>query len=74
MDLEELGGILKEMYLNAPQKEQVAYIHLFGIKYAEIIRKNNFKISSIIKSSGIQKSYAVEVSKGVKLAKFVCLK
>lgn len=64
----ELGRILKEMYDNAPQGYQVANIHLFGVKYASIILKNNIKATDIVHASGINLSYTTEVSKGIKLA------
>ncbi len=74
MNLEELSAILKEMYENAEPKEQVVNIHMFGIKYAEAIKNNKIKISKLIENAGMGKSYAVEVSKGIKLSKFVKLK
>ena len=74
MNLEELIAIIKEMYENAEPKEQVVNIHMFGIKYAEAIKNNKIKISKIIEAAGMGKSYAVEVSKGIKLSKFVRLK
>lgn len=67
----ELGKILREMYDNAPTDYQVANIHLFGVKYASIILDNNIKATDIIRASGLNKSYATEVSKGIKLAKYV---
>jgi len=67
----ELGKILKEMYENAPAGYQVANIHLFGVKYSSIILNNNFKATDIIRASGINQSYATEVSKGIKLARYV---
>ena len=74
MKLEELSEILKDKYENAQKQEQVANIHLFGIEYAEIIKKYNYKVSQIIKLAGMKKSYNVELSKGIKLSKFVILK
>lgn len=67
----ELGRILKEMYENAPHGYQVANIHLFGVKYAEIIEDNDYKATEIIRASGINASYATELSKGIKLARYV---
>ncbi|MBN7576280.1 hypothetical protein C1H57_23350 [Clostridium sp. 2-1] len=67
----ELGRILKEMYDNAPEGYQVANIHLFGVKYASIILENNFKAKDIIRVSGLNPSYATEVSKGIKLSRYV---
>ncbi len=74
MTINELGKILKEMYLNASDGYMVANIHLFGIKYAEEIITNHYKASEIIKISGIKKSYATELIKGIKLSEFVSLK
>ena len=34
MTVDQAANILRRMYQNAPPKEQVAHIHLFGIKYA----------------------------------------
>ena len=39
MTVEQLGKKLKEMYDNAPRKEQVTWVHLFGIMYAEQIKE-----------------------------------
>lgn len=71
MNVYELGQILSRMYSSAPQGYQVANIHLFGVKYASIILRNNYKISDIIHASGINASYATEVSKGIKLSRYV---
>jgi hypothetical protein len=67
----ELGRILKEMYDNAPAGYKVANIHLFGVEYASIILQNNFKSIDIVRVSGLNLSYATEVSKGVKLSRYV---
>ena len=72
--INKLGSILKEMYENAPNGEQVAHIHLFGIKYGSEIQNNNIKSSEIIRASGMHSSYATEISKGIKLSKYVVLK
>lgn len=74
MKIEELSELLKDKYENAPKQEQVANIHLFGIQYAEIIKKNNYKVSELIRLAEMKKSYNVELSKGIKLSKFVKLK
>ena len=46
-------------------------IHLFGIKYGNVIINRNYKISDIIQASGINESYKTELSKGIKLGKYV---
>ena len=52
MRIEELSLILKERYENAPKREQVVNIHLFGIEYGEIIKRNNYKPIKMFKKKG----------------------
>ncbi|MFB3164518.1 hypothetical protein ABLO26_24460 [Neobacillus sp. 179-J 1A1 HS] len=74
MAIDELGLKLKEMYNSAPGGEQATFIHLFGIKYGELILNNRYSIAEIVKKAGIQDSYKTEVRKGVKLSKYVTVK
>lgn len=67
--IEKLGKILEDMYSNALKKEKVTMIHLFGIKYAEDIRKVGIK--EVIDQAGIHSTYRTELNKGVNLAKYV---
>lgn len=71
MNLQDLGSTLNEMYFGSEDGETVAMIHLFGIKYAEYIRGSRESMKAIAKAAGIPESYATEISKGVKLSKFV---
>ena len=71
MTTKELGLELREMYLNAPKGDAVAMIHLFGIKYADEISNFENAKNEIIQVSGISQSYNTELSKGIKLAKYV---
>ncbi|WP_226528162.1 hypothetical protein [Metabacillus niabensis] len=71
MTVAELGKKLKEMYNSAPDKEQVTFIHLFGIKYGEEILRNHYSIAEIVSISGIKDSYKTEVRKGINLSKYV---
>lgn len=66
-----LGNILSEMYRSAPEGYKVTYIHLFGIKYGEEIRRNNLSVKEILGYSNVKPSFATEVSKGIKLAQYV---
>lgn len=66
MTAEELGLKLKDMYENAPKGDKVTYIHCFGIKFAEEIRKNSLK--EIVKYANISESYVTEISKAISLA------
>jgi len=71
MNENDLAVILKRMYDNAPEGYRVANIHLFGIKYASIILRNDYKATNIVKISGLNRSYATEVGKGIKLSTYV---
>ncbi len=74
MTLIELGRILNEMYEEAVYGEKVASIHLFAIKYASVIKENSYKAKEIIETSGIKKSYVLEINEGLKLSKYVEVK
>ncbi|WP_442866300.1 HTH-like domain-containing protein [Bacillus cereus group sp. TH254-2LC] len=37
MSIAEIGAILWKMYTNTADKDQATFIHLFGIKYGELI-------------------------------------
>ncbi|WP_342476594.1 hypothetical protein NYE24_21260 [Paenibacillus sp. FSL H7-0350] len=71
MNVQELGRILSDMYNKAPHGKQVAKIHLFGVKYADVIQRNHYSVKDIVAASGINISYATEVSKGIKLSEYV---
>ena len=43
MTTNEAAQILHQMYANAPRGEQVAQIHLFGIKYARDLDRLNIE-------------------------------
>ncbi len=70
MTLEEAGRKLREVYDAAPYGEQVAHIHLFGIKYADEL--DGLTNMDIVRQAGMHESYYTEVAKGRKLAKYVC--
>lgn len=74
MTLHQLAQKLKEMYEKAPYGEAVAHIHLFGIIYAKEIENGSYSVKDIIKYSGLKESYQTEVTKGMKLSKYVVVK
>lgn len=74
MTLLELSSTLKDMYENAPKGDSTTMIHLFGIKYAKEIKDADFSVKDILSSAKMPLSYQTEVSKGVRLAKYVILK
>ena len=71
MTPDELGRTLSEMYGAAPEGEATTMIHLFGIKYADEIRGCGASVTDIVRLSDLSNSYNAEVSKGVRLARYV---
>ena len=69
--LDEIGEKLGTMYHNAEDKTQVVSIYLFGIKYGYVITKNQFQPKRIIESSGIKSSYESELSKALRIYKYI---
>ncbi len=67
----KISLILKEMYNKAPKNYQLAMIHIFAIYYADIINENKFSKDVILSIAGMHKSYKTELSKGIKLSKYV---
>lgn len=74
MPLETLGKPPHNAYINALEGEKVTMIHLFGIRYADEIERCGASCKDIAIKAGIQESYATEISKGVRLAKYVTVK
>ena len=67
MEIKELSRILNHNYTNAYNGEKVVQIHLFGVKYGEIIREKKYSSKDIIDESGLNESYVAELNKGIKL-------
>ena len=72
MTVDQAANIFRRMYQNAPPKEQVAHIHLFGIKYA--LELEGMPNTEIVRRAGLKPSYHSEVAKGRRLGKYVTLK
>ncbi|MDL2226817.1 hypothetical protein LJB86_04100 [Deltaproteobacteria bacterium OttesenSCG-928-M10] len=71
MSEQKLGKILKDMYDSG---DKGAHIILFGIKYADVIVTEKLNIKKIVMHAGLPESYPTEISKGVRLAKYVSVK
>ena len=71
MTEEELGQKLREMYDTAKRNEAACQVHLFGIIYGREIRERRFAARNIIQTAGISLGYTAELSKGIKLSKYV---
>jgi hypothetical protein len=70
----ELANKLRSMYDSARRNEAVCQINLFGIMYAKDIQDGGYSLKHIVELSGISKGYLTEISKGIKLSKYVVLK
>lgn len=68
MQIQQLADILSERVRNAEKGERVTQIHLFGIEYADQIGSAATKV---VEASEIDDSFATEVRKGIKLARYV---
>lgn len=71
MTLEQLAAILSRMYEEAPHRQKVAHIHLFGIRHARDIAAAGVSASAVVERSDVSDVYVSEVQKGIVLAKYV---
>lgn len=74
MTVEELAERLGEMYENARRNEAACQVHLFGILYASDIQACGQPVSVLAQRAGLSRGYAAEISKGIKLARYVDVK
>ena len=76
MEINDLANVLNVYYeIGKERKERNALIQCFGIKYADIIEILHINPEDIIEKSNLKgTTYATELRKGIKLAKYVCLK
>ena len=75
MTVNELGQNLEKMCQDAPKNERVVSMYKFGIKYAaEIKDLGRSGIKDVIQQSRLPSTYKTELSKAIKLSKYVALK
>lgn len=76
MVIKELAHLLDLYYDTGKNNKEIASMVLcFGIKYADVIREKEYSPEDIVQHSSINDSqYAIEIRKGMNLAKYVCLK
>jgi|SRR5690554_641216 len=65
----ELSNLLKKYYDEAPDGYQMTFLHLFGIKYQDRLKKVPIKRLTILATG--KESLYVEISKGMKLHDYV---
>lgn len=59
---------------NGYGKDKLVSIHLFGIKYGQLIKEHNIKVVDLIKEASLNDSLKTELSKGIKLSYYVQIK
>lgn len=76
MILTDLVQELNSFYsIGKERKECNALVQCFGIKNAKIIEENQIRPEDIVEKSNLNgTTYATEIRKGIKLAKYVNLK
>lgn len=67
--IEDLGDILTQMYNTAENKTTA--IHMFGLKYGEVITRNAYSAVKLVNASELPDSYHVEVNKGTAIYKSI---
>lgn len=72
MRIEELAFILSDMYTNAEKGEKMTMIYLFGIRYHKEI--SNYTAKEVVKMAGMRISFHAELSKALRLARYVAEK
>lgn len=76
MTVNDLAKVLDSYYQKGKEKKECNVLILcFGIKYANIILEQNVRPKDIIEQSSLKgTTYAIELHKAIKLAKYVNLK
>jgi len=74
MTKQELSSMLKDMYSNAPKGDGTTMIRLFGIEYSTELQNCSCSMSEIAELAEIGVNYHAEISKGIRLVKYVKLK
>lgn len=67
LSVEQLGQILSKMYDDPDAASKTTGIHIFGIKFGKIIKKNGYSPASIITAAGLSENYQVELGKGLRI-------
>lgn len=70
----ELAQALRAMYQNAPLGDRVAAIHVFAIRYAAELERPDVNKATVLELAGMSNSYKTEISKGMRLARYVTLR
>ena len=71
MTFDQLAAELNKAYFSAEDGDKVTQIHLFAINNADAISSCDRSCRALAIEAGIQKSYATELGKGIRLARYV---
>ena len=76
MTVSDLAKALDLFYrIGQERKECNALVQCFGIKYADYLTSHKIRPEDVVEKSSLKgTTYAIELRKGMKLAKYVCLK
>ena len=74
MTKQDLASELNKMYHNTPKGDSTTMIRLFGIKYSDDLKNCTCSMSEIAELAEIGVNYHAEISKGIRLAKYVKIK
>ena len=67
LSLDQLVDILRNMYNHPESTGKSMTPHIFGLKYGEVITKNDYSIEEIAQRAGLTDSYAKEIRKGLNI-------
>jgi len=70
--IDQIGKLLADTYSKAPKKEKVTAIIVFSIKHSEDIQRLGIK--EILQNAKLPIGYRPEVSKAIRLSKYVTVK
>lgn len=71
--IDKLANKLKSMY-DSSNTEKSAMVHLFGIIHADEIARYGISAAALVCAADLPDGYNSELSKGIKLSKYVQLK
>lgn len=71
MEIAELAQELRNRYEHARRNEATCQVILFGILYARELQTCGVPLREILEQSGVSRGYLSEISKGIKLSKYV---
>lgn len=72
MTIDEIARRLRESYDKAGKGHKALSIHLFGIRYADVLA--DMPLNEVVIRAGVRETYQTELRKGINIAPHVVLK